>query len=162
MKVIFQGTFDPFTSGHLEVVKHALSVFEEVRVLLLINPDKTPLFSLEERTEMIRQSVAPWPQVSVDSYDGLLVDYMRQHGYRACVRGVRNAQDALYELNNHHLSQQIEPGLYTFFLPCDNTYAAVSSSTVKEACAAGQLPAAWVPEPVLAYLKKKFPSLPLP
>lgn len=159
MKVIFQGTFDPFTSGHLEVVKSALAIFDEVRILLLVNPDKTPLFSLEERIKMIRQSVTPWPQVTVDSYDGLLVDYMQQHGYRACVRGVRNETDVSYELANHHLSQQIYPDLQTLFLPCAIAYHKISSSAVKAACSAGKLPAAWVPKPVAVYLKKKFPSL---
>ena len=155
--IIFQGTFDPFTYGHLEIVKQARTLFGEVRILLLINPDKAPLFSMDERKKMIAAAVADLPGVSVDSYDGLLVDYMRAHGLTTCVRGVRHAEDVAYELNNAHISQTLFPSLYTFFLPCAGALSVISSSVVKTACQAGHLPANWVPPAVQVYLAKKFP-----
>ncbi len=154
--IIFQGTFDPFTTGHLTIVQQAASLFGEVCVLLLVNPDKTPLFSVEERKQMIIDSVSHIPGVSVDSFDGLLVDYMRPRHINWCVRGVRNALDAAYELHNAHLSSALYPALCTLLLPCPVCWSMVSSSAVKEACQKGELPAGWVPTGVLVHLQKKF------
>lgn len=142
--VVYQGTFDPFTAGHLSVVKQALRQFEEVIVLLLVNPHKKPLFSLQERKEIILADTASFSGVKVDSSEGLLVDYMRAHGLTICVRGVRNAQDEAWEMHNHHLSQALYPPLQTLLLPCEEQWREVSSSAVKEACRAGRLPAGWV------------------
>ena len=157
--VIFQGTFDPFTNGHLAVVKQALQLFGQVRILLLVNPDKTPLFLLDERKELIQAATADLPGVSVDSFDGLLVDYMRAHHLTVCVRGVRSAEDAAYEMHNDHLSQALYPALYTLLIACPGAYQAVSSSAVKAACMQGNLPAGWVPEVVEQALKQKFPHI---
>ena len=154
--IIFQGTFDPFTNGHLEIVEKAHVLFGAVRVLLLVNPDKVPLFSIEERKHMIRTAVANIPNVSVDSYEGLLVDYMRANDLTTCVRGVRNATDAAYELHNAHLSQAIFPPLNTLFLPCSIASMQISSSAVKKACQTGSLPSRWVPPIVQEKLTEKF------
>ncbi len=154
--VIFQGTFDPFTNGHLAIVKNALHLFGAVRVLLLVNPDKTPLFSVEERKEMIAAATADLQGVSVDSFDGLLVDYMRARELKICVRGVRNAADAAYEINNAHLSQTLYPDLCTLFLPCPLGFSEVSSSSVKSAYKAGTLPDCWVCPAVYEYLSAKM------
>ncbi len=154
--IVFQGTFDPFTNGHLEIVKKAHALFGAVRVLLLINPDKTPLFSVEERKEMIQLAVADIPNITVDSYEGLLVDYMRKHNLTICVRGVRNAEDAAYELHNAHLSQALFSSLYTFFLPSSDGFAEISSSAAKAACQTGRLPVDWLPPVVQQKLTEKF------
>lgn len=156
---VYQGTFDPFTNGHLSVVRAALSAFDEVVVLLLVNPAKTPLFSVEERKEMIRSAAADFPNVRVESYDGLLADYMHLHGLTCCVRGVRNAADAAYELENHSLSRVFYPLLQTLLLPCDAQWQNLSSSSVKAACACGRVPSAWVPPSVQQKLKEKYPNL---
>lgn len=157
--VIYQGTFDPFTSGHLAVLKQALAVFGRVRILLLVNPVKQPLFSVEERKQMIAQVTAGLDGVDIDSSEGLLADYMRARNLRVCVRGVRNEADSAYELESHRLSQVFYPQLQTVFLPCEPVWQTISSTAVKTACAAGRLPAAWVPEAVAAQLKRKYPSL---
>ena len=157
--IIFQGTFDPFTSGHLEIVKQARALFGQVRVLILVNPDKTPLFSVEERKKMITEAVADLSGVSVDSDEGLLVDYMRVRGLTTCVRGVRNRADAAYELHNAHLSQALYADLCTLFFPCSAQSREISSSAVKAACQAGTLPVDWVPAAVRTYLARKFPLL---
>lgn len=180
-RIVFQGTFDPFTNGHLAVVRAARAVFDEVIILLLVNPDKKPLFSLEKRKAMIEASVKDMPGVSVDHFDGLLVDYLKAHELSACVRGVRNSTDFDYEKQNHFLSQKLYPALQTLFLPSDPQWECVSSSAVKTACeqgtlpqewsvaplrllktiihTGGKLPKEWVPEPVLRELKKTFPKL---
>lgn len=158
---VYQGTFDPFTNGHLEVAKDALSIFDEVIILLLVNPVKKPLFSVEERKEMILQTIQTLDGVSVDSYQGLLADYMKEKGLTCCVRGIRNERDYAYELENHQLSKVFYPDLKTFFLPCDPLWANVSSGAVKAACAYGSLPATWVSSAVVQNLLQKFPKIKL-
>lgn len=156
---VYQGTFDPFTSGHLSVLQNALAAFDEVIVLLLVNPAKKPLFCVEERKEMIAASVSDLKGVSVDSYGGLLADYMQERGLRVCVRGVRNAADAAFETESHRLSRAFYPQLQTVFLPCEAQWEDLSSSAVKAACACGRLPAAWVPQKVAERLREKYPGL---
>ena len=154
--VVFQGTFDPFTLGHLYIVQDALAVFDKVIILLLVNPDKKPLFSLEERKEMILSSVEGLSGVEVDSYSGLLVEYMKEHGLHICVRGIRNEQDWIYEMKNHSLSKSLYPQLQTVFLSCSATASHISSSALKQACQDGKIPSKWVPFPVEQALTKKI------
>ncbi|MBQ7908621.1 MAG: pantetheine-phosphate adenylyltransferase [Elusimicrobiaceae bacterium] len=156
---VYQGTFDPFTQGHLAVVQDALSVFDEVCILLLVNPAKKPLFSVKERKEMIEQTVCSLPRVWVDSYEGLLADYMQERGLVCSVRGVRNEQDYAYELENHQLSKNFYPQLQTFFLPCAPQWSCVSSGAVKAACVCGKLPSSWVSDAVAKELLAKFPQV---
>ncbi len=155
---VYQGTFDPFTNGHLSVVKDALSIFDEVVVLLLVNPSKIPLFSVEERKQMISDAVCTLGSVRVDAYQGLLADYMKQQNITCCVRGIRNERDYAYELENHQLSKTFYPALQTLFLPCQPQYNSISSSAVKTACVCGKLPAAWVPSAVAKKLLSKYPQ----
>lgn len=156
---VYQGTFDPFTNGHLSVVRAALGAFDELVILLLVNPVKTPLFSVEERKEMIRRVLADFPNVRVEAYKGLLADYMRLHGLTYCVRGIRNAADAAYELENHALSRVFYPSLQTLLLPSDPQWQTLSSSAVKAACACGRVPSAWVSPSVQQKLKEKYSDL---
>ena len=156
--VIFQGTFDPFTCGHLAVVEDALKIFEEVIILLLINPEKTPLFSVSERKEMIEKTVAHLPGVRVDSFEGLLVEYMQEHGLHICVRGIRDEKDLRYEIKNHSLSKALFPELQTMFVPCRGGQDCVSSSVVKEEIQKGNLPQKWLPDPVLQAFVDKIKS----
>lgn len=155
---VYQGTFDPFTNGHLAVLKDALSVFDEIGILLLVNPAKTPLFPVEERKQMILEAVKSIGHVWVESYQGLLVDFMQKKGIVCCVRGVRNERDYAYELENHQLSKKLYPQLQTLFLPCQPQWESVSSSAVKAACANGKLPKEWVPFGVAEKLLAKFPQ----
>lgn len=156
--VIFQGTFDPFTNGHLFVLKTALKLFGQVHVLLLINPNKRPLFSVQERQCMIKQATADLAGVSVSYYDGLLVEYMRLHGLTTCVRGIRNEQDAAYELHNARLSQALYPALNTLLVATPSSLKDISSSTIKKAFRTKGLPAGWVPAVVEKKLAEKFSS----
>ena len=159
--VVCQGTFDPITNGHLAIVKNARRLFERVVVLLLVNPAKKPLFCVEERKALIEEALKRENIQNLTVYydDGLLADYMQKKGLTVCVRGVRNGRDCEFELENHRLSRAFFPSLQTVLLPCEPTWADVSSSAVKAACAAGRLPAAWVPANVAEALKKKYPAL---
>jgi len=154
--VIFQGTFDPFTNGHLAIVKSILQLFGSVRILLLINPDKTPVFSVQERKEIIQAATADLTGVSVDSFDGLLVDYMRARELNICARGIRNAADAAYEIRNAQLSQALYPSLCTLFFPCPSQWSQVSSSVVKGACQSGTFPTEWLPAGAQKIVARKF------
>lgn len=158
---VYQGTFDPFTSGHLHILQAARGMFDEVVVLLLDNPVKRPLFSVQERTEMIVQTIqeTSLSGVRVESDGGLLADYMRRHELIYCVRGVRNARDADFEMENHRLSRIFYPSLQTILIPCEASFSLVSSSSLKAACSVGRMPAAWAPLCVRKRLEKKYPSL---
>ena len=159
--IVFQGTFDPFTNGHMALLRQALSLYKQVLVLLLVNPAKKPLFCVEERKNLIAACVtrAGLSGVQIDAYEGLLADYMKDHGLVCCVRGVRNGRDAEFELENHRLSQTFYPSLKTLLLPACGAYQDISSSAVKAACQAGRLPSGWVPQAVADALQKKYPGL---
>ncbi len=158
---VYQGTFDPFTNGHLAVLKDARALFSEIIVLLLVNPNKSPLFSQAQRMQLVRAAVqeAGLDAIRVVCYEGLLAEYMRAQGLSCCVRGIRNGRDAEFELENHRLSQTFYPSLQTWLLPSRPEYQDISSSAVKAACAAGRLPAKWVPASVAEALRGKYPSL---
>jgi pantetheine-phosphate adenylyltransferase len=152
------GSYDPVTNGHLDVIRRATALFDEVVVVVLANPAKAGLFSLEERVDLLRASLPDLPGVRVDGVrGGLLVDYARSVGASAVVKGVRSGTDFAYELPmalmNRHLT-----GLETVFLPGDSAYEHVSSSLVKEVASYGGDVRGLVPDPVLARLLEKLPA----
>ncbi len=129
---IYPGSFDPITNGHLDLIERSSRIFEGLTVALLINPEKQPLFSLEERLEMARGLTRGLANVSVDAFTGLLVDYATQRGAKVIVRGVRAFSDYEYEFQMALMNRKLAPALETIFLmPAENcTY--VSSRLVKE------------------------------
>ncbi len=129
---IYPGSFDPITNGHLDLIERSSRIFEGLTVALLINPEKQPLFSLEERIEMARELTRGLANVSVDAFTGLLVDYATQRGAKVIVRGVRAFSDYEYEFQMALMNRKLAPALETIFLmPAENcTY--VSSRLVKE------------------------------
>lgn len=132
-KAVYSGTFDPMTIGHLDIIRRAAKAFEEITVLILINPDKSPLFSVEERVNMIRDAVKDIPNVKVDAFSGFLVTYAKEHDIHVSIRGLRTPSDFEYELPiaqfNQLLSQeQVE----TFFVATRLEYAHISSSAVRQ------------------------------
>ncbi|MGC8658462.1 MAG: pantetheine-phosphate adenylyltransferase [Desulfomonilaceae bacterium] len=156
---IYPGTFDPFHNGHLEIIHRALGAFDQVIVALGLNPEKATLFSLEERLDMIRNSVNGDPRIQSDSFDGLLVRYAEKKKASAIIRGLRAVSDFEYEfqlaLMNRKLSRKIE----TYFLMTAHRYLYVSSRIIKATVYAGGSPEGLVPDYVLRELKKKFPSI---
>lgn len=136
VKAICPGSFDPVTNGHIDVFTRAAALFEEVTVGVLINKKKASLFSVEERIELLREVCAEQPNIRVDSFHGLLVDYCREHEISVVVKGLRAVTDFDYELQmaqmNHRLS-----GVETLFLTTNPIYGYLSSSLVKEVATYG-------------------------
>ena len=154
--VIYPGSFDPFTNGHLDVVRRAARIFDRVVVAVARNEAKQPLFSVAERTELVRQACASLPNVEADSFDSLLVNYVVQRGACAVVRGLRAVSDFEFEfqlaLMNRRLNEQVE----TLFLTPKDTYTFVSSRIVKEIARLGGDVSPFVPEQVKSALKAKL------
>ncbi|MDN5930471.1 MAG: pantetheine-phosphate adenylyltransferase [Pseudonocardia sp.] len=146
-RAVCPGSFDPVTNGHLDIIGRTAPLFDEVVVAVLVNKSKKGMFTLEERMEMLTEQAAAWPNVRVDSFHGLLVDYCRAHGIRAIVKGIRAVSDFDYELQmaqmNHRLS-----GVDTLFMPTGPEFSFIASSLVKEVATYGGDVAHLLPEAV--------------
>ena len=157
--VIYPGSFDPPTNGHLDLIQRAAAMFAHVVAAALKHDAKSPLFTIEERLEMLRESVADLPNVSVDSFDGLLVDYARKRGARLILRGIRAVSDYEYELQMALMNRQLYPELETIFMPAAETYSYLSSRLVKEVARFGGDVSGVVPPHVEARLRAKRSNL---
>jgi pantetheine-phosphate adenylyltransferase len=153
---IYPGTFDPITNGHVDIMRRALGLFDQVVVALAVNVNKRPLFPLATRIKMIRDVVGKDPRVDVDSFHGLLVDYAHARGARFLIRGLRAVADFEYEFQFAHMNRQLAPDIETIFLPTNEENFFVSSSLVREVGQMGGDVSRLVPRTVLATLKKKF------
>lgn len=155
---VFTGTFDPITLGHLDVIRRASGIFRRVIVGVGSNPDKSSLFTLEERVTLVRECVADLPNVKVDSFDGLAVRFVRSCGAGVIVRGVRSVADMDYELTMARSNRSLEPSIETFFLPANESYSHISSTLIRQiARDAGRKELAkFVPAPVVEPLLAKF------
>ena len=154
--VIYPGSFDPLTNGHLDIVHRAARLFDKVIVAVAKNESKNPLFSMSDRLELVRQSVTELPNVDVDSFEGLLVEYVEANGGQAIIRGLRAVSDFEFEfqlaLMNRKLNERVEA---IFMMPKD-TYTFLSSRIVKEIARLGGDVQAFVPPAVVKALRKKF------
>jgi pantetheine-phosphate adenylyltransferase len=129
---IYPGSFDPLTNGHLDLIERGSKIFDDLIVAILSNPEKEPLFTLQERTEMLRAMTKQWSNVSVDSFNGLLVEYAREKGAQAVLRGIRAISDYEYELQMALMNRKLEPQLETVFMMPAEQYSYISSRLVKE------------------------------
>jgi pantetheine-phosphate adenylyltransferase len=152
---IYPGTFDPLTNGHLDVIERSARLFDRLIVALLRNADKAPLLTLEERQDVARRVVEPYSNVSVESFDGLLVDYCRARGARAIVRGIRALSDFEYEFQMALMNRRLEAGVETVFMMPSEAYSYVSSRLVKEVAQLGGDVSGLVPPAVLPLLRAK-------
>jgi pantetheine-phosphate adenylyltransferase len=130
-RAVYPGSYDPVTNGHLDIIERSVEVFDEVVIAVMINKAKSTLFTVEERTEMLREVTAHLPGVRVDSWHGLLVQYAEKHGIKAIVKGLRAVSDFDYELQMAQMNQQLS-GIDTLFMPTSPVYSFLSSSLVKE------------------------------
>ena len=146
-RAVCPGSFDPPTNGHLDVIGRTAALFDEIVVAVLVNKSKKSLFTVEERIAMLGEIVAPYPNVKVDSFHGLLVDYCRDHDVRAIVKGLRAVTDFDYELQMAQMNQQLS-GVDTLFMSTSPEYSFVSSSLVKEVATYGGDVAHLLPETV--------------
>ena len=153
---VYPGSFDPITSGHLDIIKRSSKIFDKVYVSVLVNSQKTPLFSIEQRMEMIKKVVGQFDNVYVDSFSGLLVDYLREKDAKIVVKGLRAVSDFEYEfqmaLMNHKLAKDVE----TMFMMTSNKYSYLSSSIVKEIGRHGGNLKDLVPDCLLDEIAKKL------
>ncbi len=156
---VYPGTFDPFHNGHLEIVLRALGTFDRVIVALGLNPEKETIFSVEERLDMIRNSVDGDPSIEVDAFEGLLVRYAEEKKANAIVRGLRAVSDFEYEFQLALMNRKLNRNIETFFLMTAHRYLYVSSRIIKATVAAGGSPEGLVPDYVLGVLKRKFPGI---
>ncbi|MEJ5230414.1 MAG: pantetheine-phosphate adenylyltransferase [Pseudothermotoga sp.] len=154
MRAVYPGSFDPITYGHLDIINRALKIFDELWVVVMVNPRKKPIFSAEERMKMISELVASDGKVHVDYHEGLLVDYLRKNQIRVVIRGLRAVTDFQYELEmaiaNKHLCHEFE----TVFLMTDERFSFLSSGLVREVAAMGGDVSMWVPPNVVEALNK--------
>ena len=155
ISALVPGSFDPPTKGHIDVVARCAGIFDHVVMAVIRNPSKTPLFTTEERMELLKESCAEWSNVEVDSFDGLLVDFAVDRGIDVIVKGLRAITDFDYELQmaqmNRHLS-----GTVTMFVPTKAEYGYLSSSLVKQVAELGRSVDALVPSNVAVALKEKL------
>ena len=129
---IYPGSFDPVTNGHLDLIERGEKMFDLLIVAVLRNAEKQPLFSVEERVEMLREVTKQWPAVEVDVFDGLLVDYARKRGAGVILRGIRAVSDYEYELQMALMNRKLEPRLETVFMLPGLSYSYLSSKLVRE------------------------------
>jgi pantetheine-phosphate adenylyltransferase len=156
MRAIYPGTFDPVTYGHLDLIKRALNIFDDVIVAVAHNPSKRPLFLVRERVALLKQATRHLRRITVDDFDSLVVEYARRKRARVVIRGLRMVSDFEYEfqmaLTNRKLSDRVE----TIFLMPSEAHAYVSARLMKEAAALGADLSAFVPPFVEAALKRKL------
>lgn len=155
-KALFTGSFDPLTSGHLDIITRAAKLYDKLVVGVIMNPQKKSLFTLEEREKMIGEVTAELPNVEVDHFSGLLADYINENGFNVIVRGLRSAVDFEYELQMAQMNARLcNDNVETVFLMTDPRYAFFSSSMAKEVHSLGGSIDGLVPEIVLKYMDDK-------
>ncbi|BAB06308.1 pantetheine-phosphate adenylyltransferase [Halalkalibacterium halodurans] len=154
------GSFDPVTLGHLDIIQRGANVFDEVIVAVLHNRNKVPLFSVEERLELLKKATEHIPNVTIDSFNGLLIDYVKQKQAKAIIRGLRAVSDFEYEMQAASINKKLGPDVETFFMMTSNQYSYLSSSIVKEVAKYEADVSDIVPPVVAEALKAKFSSSP--
>jgi pantetheine-phosphate adenylyltransferase len=155
VKAIYPGSFDPVTNGHLDLIARAAKIFDHLVVAILRNSSKNPLFTVEERVAMLSEGIAEFSNVSVSTFDGLLVDYAREQRAHAVVRGIRAISDYEYEFQMALMNRRLSPDVETIFLMPDAKYSFVSSRLVKEVFRLGGSVDGLVPRFVIERMKDK-------
>ena len=153
---IYPGTFDPITNGHLSIINRALKIFDKLIIAVLNNPQKSPLFSVEERVDMIGETVKSIPNVEIDTFDGLTVDYVIQKDSNVILRGLRALSDFEYEFQLALMNRKLNREVQSIFLMTDYKWFYTSSTIIKEAASLGGDINGLVPKIVNRRLKEKF------
>ena len=153
---VYPGTFDPVTNGHLDLVERASRQFDRLIIAILRHDEKQPVFSLEERMALLREAAAPFANVEVDAFHGLLVDYAQKVGAGTIVRGLRALSDFEYELQMAMMNRRLAPDVETVFLMPSEAYAYLSSRLVREVARLGGDLTGLVPAQVVAALKRRL------
>ena len=153
---VYPGTFDPITNGHLDIIKRGAKVFDEIIVAVAFNPQKEPLFKIEERVDIIREVTKDNPKVSVESFSGLLIDYLEEHHAQIILRGLRAISDFEYEFQMASMNRKLASKFETIFMMTGEQYSYLSSRFVKEICRLGGKVDCFVPEKVNKALVEKY------
>jgi len=152
---IYPGSFDPVTNGHLDLIARGARIFDRLIVAVLQNLDKSPVFSAQERADMLREVTKEWPNVEVDLFDGLLVDYVRRRNAQVILRGIRAISDYEYEFQMALMNRRLEPNVETVFMMPAEKYSYLSSRIVREVVQLGGSIEGLVPPLVVERLKSK-------
>jgi pantetheine-phosphate adenylyltransferase len=160
---IYGGSFDPPTNGHIDVLKASLAIADEVIVAIGLHPGKTPLFSFEERVELIETSAkaelgGEHGRIKVVAFDGLLIEASREHGASIMIRGLRDGTDLDYEMQMAGMNETMAPELQTVFLPASPSVRTITATLVRQIASMGGDVRPFVPAPVAVAIKKKFAS----
>ena len=155
-RTVYPGTFDPFTRGHEDLVRRAANLFEEVIVAVADSRAKQPLFSLEERVSIAREVLAPYDNVTVEGFSGLLMDFIKQRGATVVLRGLRAASDFEYEFQMAGMNRNLHPDVETMFLTPAEKYMFISATMVREIAMLGGDVAPFVNPVVLAHIKARL------
>jgi pantetheine-phosphate adenylyltransferase len=155
-KVIYPGTFDPVTYGHIDIIKRAKELFDAVVVTVAVNPGKTPLFTLKERISMLKESLKDYENITVDSFSGLVVDHAHQVGAIGIIRGLRAVSDFEYEFQMALMNRKLAKDIATIYLMPGEKYTYLNSSIVRNLAGLQSDVSEFVPPVVADALKKKF------
>ncbi|MDY0323661.1 MAG: pantetheine-phosphate adenylyltransferase [Candidatus Carbobacillus sp.] len=153
---VYPGSFDPVTFGHLDIIERSVKVFDRVIVAVLVNRSKHPLFTVEERVQLLKEATSHLKNVEIDSFSGLLVDYMRKRSARTIVKGLRAITDFEYEMQMALINKNLDHEIETFFMMTSKEFSFLSSSIVKEVARYGGPVSDLVPPCVVSALKAKF------
>ena len=154
---LFPGSFDPPTYGHLNVVERASRIFDKIDVVISENPEKNCLFSAGERLLMMKTLVEPYANVTVHTWDKLIVEYAKKVGAKVLIRGIRNASDFSYEFDLSLMNRSLNPNIETLFIPTETRFVIVKSSSIKELASFGGDISGMVPPIVLEAVMNKYP-----
>lgn len=157
-RVVCPGSFDPITFGHLDIITRASALFDEVTIAVMVNKTKKTLFTVEERMEMAKEVTAAYPNVKVDSWSGLLVDYCKTNSINTIIKGLRAVTDFDYELQMSQMNLQLQ-NVETLFMSTSPVHSFLSSSLVKEIASYGGDVSSYIPAPVLVRLKARLASV---
>lgn len=155
-RAVYAGTFDPVTAGHVSVIERARTMFEQVIVVIAINPDKSPLFTVAERKALVEAATSHLSGIEVTATEGMVVHLARTLQAAVLIRGVRSATDAAYELDLSRQNLALAPEIQTIFLPAEPSMAEISSSRLKELARRGRLTPSICPAGVLVALQEKL------
>ncbi len=155
-KAVYPGSFDPVTYGHLDIIRRAATLFDEVIVGVIANPRKIPAFTMEERKEMLEEVTRGLKNVRIELFSGLLVDFVRAQGAKVIIRGLRAISDFEYEMQLAFTNKSLAPDIETMFLLTNMNYAYINSGLVKEIASLGGKLEDLVPEIVETYLRRRF------
>ncbi|MBU5590857.1 pantetheine-phosphate adenylyltransferase [Clostridium sp. MSJ-4] len=154
-KVVYPGSFDPITNGHLDIIERASKIFDEVIVVVLVNVDKNGLFHIEERVRLIEKVIKPYKNVKVESFDGLLINFMKERDTKVIIKGLRAFSDFEYEFQMALMNNKLDSSIETIFMMTNAQYSYLSSSSVKQVAKFGGCIKGLVPDDIIPDIMRK-------